>query len=525
MLGFLMVVGARLSQSIELPTPQLIPNLGAASLLPVDAVAVNPDGSEAHVVIRGDLSLVNWRDYLGKNITIEGDLVINDTYDLARRGQITVARNRLFIPTSQVDPNDPNAAGQSFDGRNNVDEVNRLQKLNDQSTLIIDDQTTKQNVFPPPLFPGLGKKYATIRLGSIVNGVNGRLEEYRNRIVLRSEKPLQWIPASRPARPDLGNAAVTVASFNVLNYFTTIDNGRNNARGADTASEFSRQEAKIVAAITQLDADVIGLMEIENSMEAETRLVSALNAKLGKEIYKGCGVPANFDQSPGGSDAIRVGIIYRTDRVSTIDPVSMISDDSFIIARTPLVQKFKSHKGRQPFTVIVNHWKSKGGSGGDDQANKNNGDGQAAYNGARRSQALAITKFIEGLPSRMGQDRILVIGDLNAYQQEDPIDLLRAKGLVDLTEQFLDRTANAGASIASRSVDYSFVYFGQSGSLDHAFATPSIAKDVTGVAAWHINADEPRFLDYNEEYNPAGIYVADPYRSSDHDPVLIGLRN
>ena len=66
-------------------------------------------------------------------------------------------------------------------------------------------------------------------------------------------------------------------------------------------------------------------MEIENSMEAEARLVSALNAKVGKEIYKGCGVPANFDQSPGGSDAIRVGIIYRTDRVSAIDPVSMIS--------------------------------------------------------------------------------------------------------------------------------------------------------------------------------------------------------
>ena len=105
-LGSLVVVGVMLSQSKDLPTPQLISNLGAASPLQVDALAVNSVGNEAVVVIRGDLSSVNWRDYLGENITIEGDLVINDTYDLARRGQVTVARSRLFIPTSQVDPND-----------------------------------------------------------------------------------------------------------------------------------------------------------------------------------------------------------------------------------------------------------------------------------------------------------------------------------------------------------------------------------------------------------------------------------
>ena len=46
---------------------------------------------------------------------------------------------------------------------------------------------------------------------------------------------------------------------------------------------------------------------------------------------------------------------------------------------------------------------------------------------------------------------------------------------------------------------------------------------VTGVATWHINADEPRFVDYNQEHNPDSMYQADPFRSSDHDPILIGI--
>ena len=50
-----------------------------------------------------------------------------------------------------------------------------------------------------------------------------------------------------------------------------------------------------------------------------------------------------------------------------------------------------------------------------------------------------------------------------------------------------------------------------------------MAADVTGVATRHINADEPRALDYNQEYNPEPLYKPDPFRSSDHDPMLIGI--
>ena len=502
------------SQTEESKQGQATPAVEQAAL-----VATNPPAQQTRV-IDGDLAAVDWNSLIGQNVTIEGDLVIVDTYDLARRGQIKVARNRLYVPTNKIDPNDADANDNSFEGGSNVAQVVASQKHNDKATIIIDDGSADQNIFPPKLFPELGKTLPSVRTGSTIKGVSGKLIKAGRVILLIPNQPLSWTPAERPKRPNVGKANVTVASFNVLNYFTTIDDGHNNARGADSQSEFDRQEAKIVSAIIGLEADVVGLMEIENNLEAETRLVAALNEKFGKPVYRGCGLPAGFQNAPGGSDEIRVGIIYRTDRVKPLGTVSMISDEAFFKARTPIVQQFKSIKAGKPFAVIVNHFKSKGGANRAEVADKNKGDGQGAYNATRRAQALAVCNYLDQLASRGSNVRALVIGDLNAYDQEDPIDAMRAKGLIDLQERLTGRNSSI-----STDEDYSYVYRGQSGTLDHAMATDSLAKDVTGIATWHINSDEPHSMDYNQEYNPKRLYQANPYRSSDHDPVLIGIRN
>ena len=469
------------------------------------------------VVISGELASVDWKTLLGQQVTIEGKLKIVDTHNLARYGEVTIARERLYVPTTQIDPNDSNPDGVSFEGGSNVAKVTQAQKQNNKATLTLDDGLDSQNLFPPKLFPELGNTQPTVRLGSVVEQVSGRVVKKRNKFLLVPNDPLNWTPAKRPQRPDVGAADITVASFNVLNYFTTIDNGSNDARGADSKSEFVRQDAKIVAAIIALNADVIGLMEIENKIGAEQRLVAALNKAMGKKVFKGCGIPAGFSDAPGGADAIRVAMIYRSDRVSPVGDVTMISDDAFFVARTPVVQTFRSKSSGKPFTVVVNHFKSKGGASRADQPNKNKGDGQGAYNAARRAQALAIVKYLDGLAMGNKKPRVVVLGDLNAYQQEDPVDALRASGLVDLL-------AAEQSAKGDQGTHYSYVYMGQCGSLDHAMATQALAKDVTGVATWHINADEPRFLDYNEEYNPKSLFKVDPFRSSDHDPVLIGIR-
>ncbi len=472
-----------------------------------------PSAVEDSGAITGPLESVDWESLVGQKVAISGKLEVVDTYDLVRRGQIKVARQRIFIPTNSIDPNDKDPNATSFEGGSNVAQVVAAQKVNDQATLTLDDGSDEENIFPPQLFPKLGQDHPTVRIGSSLNGVTGTLMKQGGNFVLIPTEPLSWTPAERPQRPDVGPAKITVASFNVLNYFTTIDNGRNQARGADSAAELKRQEAKLVSAIIALEADVIGLMELENNLDAEQRLVAALNAAVGEQVYQGSGLPEGFRDSPGGDNAIRVGLIYRSDRVTPVGAVAMISDPAFENARAPIVQTFQADSISDPFTVIVNHLKSKGGSSNADPANKDKGDGQGAHNASRRGQALAICNYITGLGD---QPRVLVIGDLNAYGQEDPIDALRAKGLVDLHQ---------AESTSSDQQDYSFIYYGQGGSLDHALATPALAEDVTGVATWHINADEPRFLDYNQEYNPEPLFEVNPFRSSDHDPMLIGIGN
>jgi Ca2+-binding RTX toxin-like protein len=116
-----------------------------------------------------------------------------------------------------------------------------------------------------------------------------------------------------------------------------------------------------------------------------------------------------------------------------------------------------------------------------------------------------------------GDSDVMVLGDLNAYSEEDPIDLLRAGGLTKLTTP-----------------TESYVFQGQTGSLDYALVTSSLLDQVTGAAKWNINADEPITLDYNddiltageasaEDRNDTSLYAPTPFRSSDHDPVLVGL--
>jgi len=82
----------------------------------------------------------------------------------------------------------------------------------------------------------------------------------------------------------------------------------------------------------------------------------------------------------------------------------------------------------------------------------------------------------------------------------------------------------------SGTADYSYVFDGESGYLDHALASSTLLGQTVGAMHWHINADEPSIIDYNLEFKqPAcatcgpDYYTQTPYRSSDHDPVIVGL--
>ncbi|GII77279.1 hypothetical protein Sru01_22610 [Sphaerisporangium rufum] len=402
-------------------------------------------------------------------------LTVSEVYDLARYGELTLsAGGRLYQPTDRagVDP--------ARDARRRV---------------LLDDASTVQN---PPALPYHTTGSSSVRVGDTTRGLTGVLTYGFGAYRLQPTRPVVIDPANpRPPRPRRVGGDVRVASLNTLNWFTTL-----GSRGATTAQERDRQLAKLVATLKGLDPDVAGLMEVENNgTGALDALVAALNAEAGAGTYRGIVSP-----NPG-TDAIQVALIYKPAAVTPAGPARSSADPVF--RRPPLIQEFRRARGGagSAFTMIVNHFKSKGCDGATG-ADLDQGDGQGCFNDERVRQARAVLDLIATARPR----NPLVLGDLNAYGEEDPVHALEKGGLTSVSKEFV------------RARDrYSYVFGGLSGELDHMLAARSLMKRVTGATIWHVNADEGRFLDYNTEFNPPALYAPDPFRSSDHDPLLLGL--
>jgi uncharacterized protein len=313
---------------------------------------------------------------------------------------------------------------------------------------------------------------------------------------------------------------VKAAGFNVLNFFNGNGMGVDGAsggfptpRGANNLNEFNRQRAKTVAAIDQMKADVVGVIEMENDGDTATSalsdLLNGLTAADGTAQWSRVALPAGWGTLNGSTDAISTRLIYKNANVEPIGAPLFCDDPSFSIARTPLAQVFRSRKTGGQVIVSINHFKSKscGTAAG---AEVDQGDGQGCWAPTRLAQSLALINCVGQWKTTSGENRVLLLGDFNAYEQENPIDAFRAAGFVSLINN-----------------SYSFVFDNASGSLDHAIASPQLVSQVTGADKWHINADEPISLDYNTEFKTPGqqtsLYAADPFRSSDHDPALVGM--
>ncbi|HOH20356.1 MAG TPA: ExeM/NucH family extracellular endonuclease, partial [Anaerolineaceae bacterium] len=412
--------------------------------------------------------------------------------------------------------------------------------------VILDDANSRQNPAPIPYY--LEDDY--MRAGDTITGVTGILDEGRTNSSSGSAFPYRYyrlqptiIPDTfvrenpRPATPPDVGGRIKVVGANVLNYFTTLDmapyrstppydGGDNTPRGADTEIEFTRQEDKLVAMLAGLDADVLGLMEIESwdgayaGEGAPQALVDALNLYLDPtgttQAYAVIADPllGHFDPlTDPESDFIQVALIYK---VATMAPVGLaLSVDDPIFDRSPFAQEFEEIATGEQFVVVANHFKSKGScpdpADPDYDGNFDAGDGQGCWNLKRMQQAEALLGFAETDLAPLDPD-ILFVGDYNAYGAEDPIAVLTDGGLVNQVAAFVPE--------ADR---YSYVFDGTAGYLDHALSTASATSQITGVGFWHINADEPSVIDYTTDWKTADLYEPHQYRASDHDPVILGL--
>ena len=502
----------------------------------------NVQPTSAAITLSPDFA-ANLEHYEGMAITLmsgtDDPLTVIENFDLDRYGEITVSAGSQIQPTQIYDPTTQQS------------EIQALQAANANNRLTIDDGFSAQNPdefrYIPASAGDNGNGYLdagdtftengpTLRLGAELTGSVEGVLSYgfgAYKMLVDGVLPVDQATngAARSDAPEDVGGRLTVSSFNLLNFFTTLDDGSgagsgpNNLepRGATTAEDLARQTDKIVEAILQIDASVFGLQELENngfdSASAIATLVDALNAAAEPGVTYAFVDPTD----PGsdgfiGTDAITTGLIYKTNEVSLVASDFLVFDDgSQQQSRPAVTATFEEIGTGEQFTVSVNHLKSKSGTG--TGADADQGDGQGAFNATRTAAAQQLAEWLSSdnpdgylTQNGVGDTDVLIIGDLNSYAQEDPIDAIREAGYVDLIDGFI------GQQDA-----FSYIFDGQQGTLDQGLASQSLAGQVSGVAEWHINAQEPDLFSYSTEFKDPAFYNADVYATSDHDPLLIGL--
>ncbi|MDP5226671.1 MULTISPECIES: ExeM/NucH family extracellular endonuclease [Arthrobacter] len=476
----------------------------------------------------------------GMLVAPEGDFTLSDNFSLNQYGELSLFAGK----TVAVQPNAVAPYGTPENQAVAADNEARTIKLDDGATTnFLSNATTKAQ--PLPYLTAQN----TVRVGAPVTFRTNVILGYGNSS-WRFEPLEQLTPSNADTvepvtigntRADVPNAVggeLKLASFNVLNFFPTTGDqlsgctyytdragapvtvkGGCDARGAANQANYQRQLAKTVAAINGSGADVVTLMEMENSAkfgknrdDALSKLVDALNAAapgVWDYVRSPSTLPPLADE-----DVIRTAFIYKK---AVAEPVgeSIIHNDTvaFASARKPLAQVFKPVGGTsaQEFIAIANHFKSKSSAATPDDTDK----GQGASNLARIAESKSLLGFVDSLEKAKGTDKVFLIGDFNAYSKEDPLNILTDAGFVD---------QDGKAKNADGSQKHSYLFSGLAGSLDHIFASPAAETMVNGADIWNINSVEPISREYSRwNYNVTDFYEANQFRNSDHDPVIVGI--
>jgi len=420
----------------------------------------------------------NWEQYEGMLLQFDQTLYVTSNYYLLKYGQLSLNPVRKYAVTNQCLPGSA--------------EYIAMVALNAKAEITLDDGITATNNKPVQFADANG----TRRTGERVNNLNAVVDNVGSSYYVYAATSPVFFGNSRPAAPaDLGNYNLKVCAANLEYYLPYNYNG---TYGAANATQAEQQHTKIIAALKAIDADIYGLIEIEEGQNALTKLVNSLNATVPGRyafIYDG-GLP--------DGTYIKVGYIYRTDKVKPYLNLKENTGTSSSKYRKK-AQAFTLDSNNERFIFSLNHFKAKSGcpSSGVDA---DQGDGQGCYNVSRVAEATSTLSFVSDWKNYYNDNDVLIMGDLNAYGKEDPVQTLVKAGYVDMHRAFHADSA------------YSYMYNGAAGYLDNVLASSSMRSQITGVSVFHVNADEPTMFEYS-----GSAYQPDMYRYSDHDPVVVGL--
>ena len=409
----------------------------------------------------------------GMHIRFDDALTVTDLYQFERGNFALSARGLQMVPTEIMTPGAAAA---------NLFAENRAAAL-------------------PVLLPAGVDIPGPMASGAAIGGATGVFahDGRGKRLTLQSFS--LFTAADMPAPVPASSGALRVVGMNLHNYFNGDGEGGGfpTPRGAETLQEFQHGRGRTGAAIGALDPHVIAVMELENDGFGPLSAAQDFIDLAGAATGHGWAVtrPAGDDT---GSDAITVGIFYRSDKLKAIGPSETLAGAEFERSRQPQAQLFQLLPDGETLLIVVNHLKSKG-SCPDAGADADQQDGQGCWNPMRRASAEKMAGWAKDVALSKGTENILILGDMNAYRKEDPIGAIRAAGFTELVERNPQTT-------------YSFAFAGQHGTLDYAFASKALAEKAPLAVIWHVNA-----------VFPDRVELPQPWMGfSDHDPVVVELR-
>ncbi len=273
--------------------------------------------------------------------------------------------------------------------------------------------------------------------------------------------------------PDVGNARLHIVGQNAANYVSNLEASNSSC---STQQEFESKTNKIANAFLALQADIVAICEVERSDDILGYIVNAMNTIYGENVYTYITDGLYAHASSGDYQSLKSGYIYRSDKVTPQGSNTSPYRSGEYCARLR-IQAFKENSTNEVFVLSMNHFKAK----------------DSSADAGENTRLQNVSNLISALRNIATDPDILIMGDLNSYMGEAPIEALEEEGYEEQLVRF-DSEA------------YTYIYRGQRGILDHAMANSTMAGQITGARAYHINT--------------AGGYN---YKYSDHDAVLVGL--